>query len=241
MKKVTVFNGSPRGKQSNSHKMVEAVLEGACKAGAQTNEIFLVEHKIEHCKGCFACWTETPGKCIIHDDMDELLEHFFSSNFVGFATPIYGMLMTGILKDFKDRMLPLSTPQIHKNEDGSFYHEGRIKRFPQMFYIANSGFPGNHNFDLLKPYVGMLNCVFEVYRNCGELLSDPIREGYQSKINDFLDTLKLAGESMVARGSVSQELIDKIHLPLISDEEYMAGANRELQDSFSNNKDFFNN
>ena len=76
--KVTVFNGSPRGKQSNSHKMVKAILAGAGKAGAQTKEVFLVEHKIEHCKGCFACWLQTPGKCIIRDDMDELLEQYFS-------------------------------------------------------------------------------------------------------------------------------------------------------------------
>lgn len=230
--KVTVFNGSPRGKQSNSHKMVEAILAGAGKAGAQTSEVFLVEQKIAHCKGCFACWLQTPGKCSIRDDMDELLEQYFTSDYVGFATPVYGMLMTGILKDFTDRMLPLSTPQIHKNEDGSFYHEGRLKRFPRMFYVANSGFPGSHNFDLLKPYVGMLSCIFEVYRNCGEILSDPRgAAAYSSQIDAFYDALKQAGEAMVSCGAVSQELVEKIHLPLISDEEYMAEANRDLKES----------
>ena len=24
--------------------------------------------KIANCMGCFACWTKTPGKCIIRDD-----------------------------------------------------------------------------------------------------------------------------------------------------------------------------
>lgn len=32
--RVTVFNGSPRGRASNSHRIIEPLLEGARQAGA---------------------------------------------------------------------------------------------------------------------------------------------------------------------------------------------------------------
>jgi multimeric flavodoxin WrbA len=50
--KVTVFNGSPRGRDSNTHRIVEPLLEGAREAGAEAEEVFLVERDIKHCRGC---------------------------------------------------------------------------------------------------------------------------------------------------------------------------------------------
>ncbi len=225
--KVTVFNGSPRGRKSNSHQIVEPLLEGARQAGAQAEEVFLIEKDIKHCRGCFTCWSKTPGKCVINDDMGGLMDLFLESDYVGLATPVYGMLMTGLLKNFTDRFLPLSMPHIEKNDDGSFYHEGRVKRFPRQFFIANAGFPGEHNFDFLKPYMGQMDMVLEVYRNCGEALQTTEKEDPHlfQKICEYREALKKAGWEMVANGQVSEETVKQVHMPLMSDEEYMARAN----------------
>ncbi len=225
--KVTVFNGSPRGKRSNSHQIVEPLLEGAREAGAETEEVFLIEKDIKHCLGCFACWEKTPGKCAIKDDMEELIELFLESEYVGLATPVYGMLMTAVLKNFTDRLLPLAMPHIEKNEDGGFYHEGRVRHMPRQFFIANAGFPGEHNFDLLKPYIGMQSMVLEVYRNCGEALQPGENDPPEllEQIALFKAALKEAGRQMVEKGAVSKETVEKIHVALISDEDYMAQAN----------------
>ena len=225
--KVTVFNGSPRGKRSNSHQIVEPLLEGAREAGAETEEVFLIEKDIKHCLGCFACWEKTPGKCAIKDDMEELIELFLESDYVGLATPVYGMLMTAVLKNFTDRLLPLAMPHIEENEDGGFYHEGRVRHMPRQFFIANAGFPGEHNFDLLKPYIGMQSMVLEVYRNCGEALQPGENDPPEllEQIALFKAALKEAGRQMVEKGAVSKETVEKIHVALISDEDYMAQAN----------------
>jgi multimeric flavodoxin WrbA len=226
--KVTVFNGSPRGRNSNSHKMVAPLLRGTQKAGAETEEVFLIEKNIKYCLGCFDCWGKTPGVCPIKDDMTELINKFLDSDYVGMATPVYGMLMTALLKNFTDRLLPLATPHIRQNEDGSFYHEGRVKVFPRQFYMANSGFPGTHNFDFLKPFCGMQNMVLEVYRNCGEILQYPAdNTPVGIKIKEFYQALEQAGMEMVTNGSVSDNTVAKLHEDIISDEEYMAGANAE--------------
>ncbi len=225
--KITVFNGSPRGRRSNSHRIVEPFLEGCRQGGAEVEEVFLVEKNIEHCRGCFHCWTETPGVCVLKDDMTELMRVFLESDVVGMATPVYGMYMTALLKNFTDRFLPLATPHIRKNEDGTFYHDGRVSRMPQQFMIANSGFPGEHNFDLLKAVAAMQGAVLEVYRNCGEALQD--MDDPQAPLYDRLveygQALRDAGREMAVEGQVSASTQERLNMELMSDEEYMAGAN----------------
>ena len=223
--KVTVFNGSPRGRNSNTHRIVEPLLEGAREAGAETEEVFLVERDIRHCRGCFGCWGKTPGKCVINDEMPGLMDLFLESDYVGLGTPVYSMYMTGLLKNFMDRLLPLATPHIRKNADGTFHHNGRVKRYPRVFCVANCGFPGEHNFDLLKAMVIRMSPVLEVYRNCGEMLRNPGAADIPA-ISEFYDALRQAGKEMVTGGRVSEETVRRIHAELISDEEYMAGANR---------------
>ncbi len=223
--KLTVFNGSPRGRNSNTHRFVEPLLEGAREAGAETEEVFLVERDIEHCRGCFGCWGKTPGKCVINDEMPGLMDLFLESDYVGLGTPVYSMYMTGLLKNFMDRLLPLATPHIRKHADGTFHHNGRAKRYPRVFCVANCGFPGEHNFDLLKAMVVRMSPVLEIYRNCGEALGDLGATDIPA-ISEFYDALRQAGREMIAGSRVSEETVKRIHAELISDEEYMAGANR---------------
>ncbi len=226
--KVTIFNGSPRGRNSNSHRIVKPFLEGAEAGGADVSEIFLIENKIEFCRGCFSCWGNSPGVCIIKDDMEMLIDLFLGSDFAGFATPVYGMFMTAVLKNFQERLLPLATPHIHRKEDGSFYHKGRIAKFPRQFFIVNSGFPGTGNFELFKAYAAYARPVLEIYRNCGEALN--VQEGedvpYAGKLREFQAALREAGRELVEQGEVSSETLSRVHLELMSDEEYMAGANQ---------------
>ena len=124
-----------------------------------------------------------------------------------------------------DRLLPLATPHIRKSADGTFYHDGSVRRYPRVFFVANCGFPGEHNFDLLKAMIVQMSPVLEVYRNCGEVLSDPSAADIPA-ISEFYDALRQAGKEMVTGGRVSEETARRIHAELMSDEDYMASANQ---------------
>lgn len=242
--KVTVFNGSPRGRKSNSHLIVEPLLEGARQAGAQAEEVFLIEKDIGHCRGCFTCWSKTPGKCAIKDDMANLMNLLLESDYAGLATPVYSMYMTGLLKDFYDRLLPLATPHIHRNDDGTFYHEGRVRRFPRLFFVFNCGFPGEHNFELLKAFVGLVkrggvdSVVLELYRDCGEALgiSDDYQSGLGQRLDQFRAALRRAGREIVSEGRPSKETIEQLHMNLMTDEEYVSGANKHWDETAAGEK-----
>ncbi len=232
--KITVFNGSPRGRQSNTHRIVSPLLEGARQAGGRTEEIFLVEHDIRYCRGCFSCWTETPGRCIIEDDMSRLINIFIESDYAGMATPVYGMFMTAILKNFNERLLPLNTPHFQKDDEGRFYHEGRLKRLPRPFVIANSGFPGEHNFDLFRAYMAPQNPVLEVYRSCGGVLEGWPDDAVNKRIDKFYDALREAGRQIVNDGCVSKGVVARINAEIIGEDEFMAGVNKHWDSELKN-------
>ena len=80
MTRIAVFNGSPNGPVGNTHYIVREFLKGAEKAGAVVENHFLVEKKISYCKACLRCWTETPGTCVVKDDMQDLTERFMEAD-----------------------------------------------------------------------------------------------------------------------------------------------------------------
>jgi len=164
--------------------------------------------------------------------MGELIDLYLDSDYVGMATPVYGLFMTALLKNFTDRLLPLATPHILEDEKGDFYHDARVNSFPGQFFIANSGFPGQYNFELLKNYFELVResgqeIILEIYRNCGEVLQNQAANPRLSaKVAEFSAGLQKAGREMVTNGEITEETRAQIQTELISDQEYLERANQ---------------
>lgn len=154
--KVTVFNGSPAAAQSATHVMADAFLRGAARAGAEVEEIFLAEKNIRQCQGCFACWFKTPGRCIIQDDMADLIAAYQASDIIVFGTPVYTWNMTALLKNFVDRLAPLKAPRMTEQQ-GHFDLENAQPKTQTFVALANCGFPGENNFDVLRAAMACAN------------------------------------------------------------------------------------
>lgn len=122
--KITAFNGSPRGKKSNTHFMVDNFLKGAEEAGAETENIFIAGKEISDCRGCLRCWTKFNGECPQKkSDLKELLNKFISSDIVVLAAPVYVGGVPGIFKNFMDHLTPLVDPRFVKDGDENYQSE----------------------------------------------------------------------------------------------------------------------
>ncbi len=106
--KVIGFSGSPR-KGHSTDQLVEKMLEGAKKTGAETKFYNISEMNITDCKSCYMC-RKVVGECSIKDDMQEIIAEIKSSDAVIVGSPIYMMQMTSQTKKFSERLFPLITP-----------------------------------------------------------------------------------------------------------------------------------
>ncbi len=217
--KVIAFNGSPAGKASATYQIIRAFLSGAARAGAETETCHLIDHPIDQCRGCFACWFQTPGQCVRKDAMAPLLAAYQSAHVVCFGSPVYSWNMTGLLKNFVDRLIPLKSPKITQ-QAGDFDMADARPRQQRYVAIANSGFPGENNFSVIQAAFSCCAPCLELYRNCGKLLVSQ-QPSVQEIVSQYLTVVEQAGYELVAEGTVSQTTQQQLSMPLMSVEDYV--------------------
>jgi multimeric flavodoxin WrbA len=228
--KILAINGSPRGKRGNTHIMVEAFLQGAQEAGAEVEEVMLSKKTIRNCKGCFWCWLKTPGECVIKDDMEPLLRKVEQADLLIFATPLYVDNVTGLMKNFMDRILPLGEPYQVKDEKGECRHPVRYVKTQKIGVMSNCGFPEQSQFQVLHLLFSRVarnmhsEVVFEIYRGEGELLRQTTSD-IKEVVDKYKDVLKIAGREVARSSKLSQKTMDELNKPLVPFEEYITTAN----------------
>jgi len=101
MKKVIVISASLRH-GSNSDMLADQFVEGAKAAGNDVEKITLAGKNIQFCKGCLGC--HKLGRCVINDDVNDIMSKVIKADVVCWATPIYYYEMSGQMKTLIDRM-----------------------------------------------------------------------------------------------------------------------------------------
>jgi len=228
--KITAFNGSPKSGGGNTQVMVAALLEGAAKAGASTENVFLAQKKIGHCIGCFTCWTKTPGKCVLKDDMEELLKNYMASDIVIMASPLYVDHVTGIMKDFMDRSLPLVCPQFELGDAGETRHVSRYEKYPSIVWVSNCGFPEKDQFAVLQLACqrdirnNKADVIAQIYKSQGPLLTSDNPQ-LKPVLDRYKDLLRQAGAEIVLKRKIPAALQAELEQPLIPEDKYSRIAN----------------
>lgn len=169
--KIAAINGSPRGKGSNTAKMLEHIFAGAQAYGAETLQVNLSERQIEHCTGCYRCWSATPGLCHIQDDMRGVMASLGGAQVIILGTPIYFGNVPGLFKDFIDRLTSAGNPH-------TGLHEEYVPLTPPKFLVLSScGHPDRGQFEVLalwmKHFFRMLQTqpAGEIYLTGGKRLT----------------------------------------------------------------------
>jgi multimeric flavodoxin WrbA len=106
MIRILAINGSYRD-DGMTDQTVEAFAQAMEAAGAEVEIILLREYPIEFCLNCRACTQQpgvAPGKCVIHDGMQELIDKIERADGYIFAAPTNFGSVTAIFKRFMERL-----------------------------------------------------------------------------------------------------------------------------------------
>ena len=224
---VLVLNGSPKGTHSNTLKLTKAFLEGFTRNQSADTEIMDI-HKlnIRECLGCFACWSKTPGKCAISDDMTDVLQKILRADVVIWSFPLYYFSLPSRLKMVIDRQLPLTLPFM----EGDASAGGHRSRYDMSgrrnvvistcgFYTAEENYAAvNAQFDRMFGKDGYT----ALYCGQGELFRVP---QLSARTDEYLNYVKQAGAEF-ASGTITDATRAKLKQLLYPREvfEQMADA-----------------
>lgn len=228
--KITVFNASMRGVKSITHLIAGEFLEGAKAAGAEVENIFLVKKKIVHCRGCLTCWIKTPGVCMHKDDMAPLLEKYLESDIIVMATPVYVENITGLAKDFMDRLIPIMDPRFEPDDDGVTRHVKKYEKYPDIFVISTCGFPEQSAFEVIELLFQRIarsmdaKYIGGVYRTGGGFLAvdNPV---LKPMIDEYKGLLRIAGAEIAKDSKLSEQTVAELEKQLIPTDFYNVQVN----------------
>ncbi len=201
---ILAFNSSPRDHDTSKTELVlQKFLEGAKRAGAVAETLYLRNYKINHCLGCYDCWLKTPGRCVQKDDMSEVLfDQYLAADLVVLACPIYHATMNARMKLFVERTLPMMDPLGETPEAGGSPH--RFDKMPRVVTLSVAGYWDQVMFQALSMTWRMClggDLVAEIYRHSSEFLSVP---EFQPQVQAVLDAVAQAGEEVVRQGQVAR-------------------------------------
>lgn len=100
--RILGLNGSPRGAESRTRRLVRAVLDGAEERGAATELIEISDLDIDYCIGCSVCYAT--GECIHEDDFGWIFDTMLEADGIVLGSPNYINGPTAQIKALIDRM-----------------------------------------------------------------------------------------------------------------------------------------
>jgi multimeric flavodoxin WrbA len=235
---VVAFNGSPRGRNSNTGKIVDALLKGMSAAGAETQHVILAEKTIKPCTGCMSCWFKTLGTCVHQDDMPELTPLIDNADLVIYATPLYVDNVTALMKTFLDRHFILVHPHMIMDDGGEPRHPRRVYRADRkMMVVACCGFPMMSHFQTLdlifKRMARNMSATVSatIFRTTGELLKGAVPQ-LMPIVERYLLQVEQAGRAIVETGGIPADLQATLDAPMVPDELFIAEHNKFCEAQF---------
>lgn len=225
--KVLAFSCGPRGAKGATELVLDAFLTGMKEGGAQIEVVSPYRMNIAPCRGCFHCWTKTPGKCVIDDDMKVVLAGLEAADVVVFATPVYHMTMSEGMKRLLERTMPMMDPHVTKDGFNRARH-ARIGRHDQKAILLSvCGFPEMEIFVPLRMEFGRI-CGMLDWQPAGEVLRTMSGLLFHKKLVDesggYLQLARNAGKKAASGASIEahQKYLEE---PLVPEERYFELVN----------------
>lgn len=199
--KILALNASPRRDTGTTDILLNHFLNAT---NATITKHYITDLDIKGCKGCFNCWTKTPGKCIHDDDVDMIIQEYATTDLLILATPIYNGKVTHYLQKLMERFLPTALPYQIKHGDQTRHPPRTQIKPPKTVLIATAGFPDHQAFNNAKQLYP--NCTYITLPAAQNLQTPALRETLQP----FLDAVTLAAKQLTTTGKIDPQLTPKL-------------------------------
>lgn len=226
--KVLIINGSQRGESSNTLQLTRAFVTGMKKvADVEAETVTLRDLKIEPCRGCFCCWSRTPGRCVIKDDVRDVTLKMMASDVVIYSFPLFYYSVPSKLKAFIERQLPTVAPFM-QGQKSYLVNGGHPPRFDldyKTVLISTCGFyPTDKSYDAIRAQFNMIcgdGNYTELFLGEGELFSKRVAA---RRCTARLQVVEEAGEEYGRTGRISEETHAKVSANLYPPDMYAVMA-----------------
>ena len=191
------------------------------------NLVNVIEKNIAPCRGCFRCWQQMDGHCVIDDEQNAILDLYREADVIVWSFPLYCYGMPSHLKAVLDRTIPLIKMKMVQEADGSVRHEPLVD-FSQKrtLVICGCGFPDwDGNFDSLK--LQCKQCFGNLDMVC--VPEAPMLNVPQAAVvaDPLLARFEAAGEEYARSMQLCEETIAALERPMIPKEQYIRIVNGE--------------
>jgi multimeric flavodoxin WrbA len=106
-KKILAIVGTYR-KGGITDSAVEEILSAVRENGGETEKIYLIDKHLEFCTNCRKC-TQLPGehygKCVLNDDLNEILQKIEKADGLVLASPVNFYNVTAVTRKFIERLV----------------------------------------------------------------------------------------------------------------------------------------
>lgn len=228
--RALAVSGSPRAEKGATEIVLSAFVQGYREGGGLAKVINPYRMNIAPCSGCFKCWTKTPGKCVIDDDMGGVLDDIQTADAIILATPVYHFTMSEGIKRLFERTMPILEPKLSVSPEGKTTHARMGPRGQKAVLVSTCGFPEQDVFDPLRATFARI-CGMMEWRPQGEILrtmsglllsKDPrARDGSAG----YLKMVSKAGRMFAEGKPIDARLRSYLEQELVPKEEFLRIVN----------------
>lgn len=114
----------------------EIIVDELAGMGWEVEPLILRDLEIHHCLGCFGCWLQTPGTCVIDDAGRDVARKYIQSDLAVLLTPVtFGGYSSELKKSIDRFACPILAPFFTRIA-GEVHHKPRYERYPRLMGVG---------------------------------------------------------------------------------------------------------
>lgn len=223
--KIVFVNSSLRGKRGLSGRLLGHMVTGAQAEGATCEVIVLAQLKINRCLACDQCQSAGRlGDCVHRegDDVDCIFGKIVAADLVVYATPVYVLGMSSLLKSLFERVYAYAkVRELRLSRSGLFFHDIPenicSKPFASLVCCDNFEDRTTRNCtDFFRSFALFHDAEWRghIVRNSGQLLTSDV--GASMRKQKIFQSFEQAGRELARCGRISRATLSDASREVIS-------------------------